>query len=360
MKKELLVLVLAAAVFFTVLNAEVVNPGKPLKGAWDLKAEKIWEIATYGKKQAAMPAVGAILEDGTLTLFDYKFRENYIFGADGKFIASFGKRGEGPGEVKSQRRVFAGSDGFIVVDYFKLHYFSKQGKHLKTIPFTRAQGFPEKMIHDSQYISFTHRGAFKINWVDLKENKRRTITEKTAPGEENVNFSAAGGRMVTIVIPPLTPRTFCDFDVENRLFYFGKNDAYEIDVMDETGGISNRFSLKRPKVKLTKAMKKAINKEMRMSKKMWERFPKELTYFSEITLVKGNVFVFATIFDEYFKAQHIDVFSLKGEYVYRIDFSPGEGELLSGNIRFKGDHIYAVVQDEDGDMKVVKYKVQLP
>lgn len=128
MKKKLLfLLVLSLCLSSLLAAADVKNPDAPIKGDWDLKAKKLWEVSNYGKKVMALPAVEAVLDDETLCVYDYKNRENYLVDRNGKFIASFGKQGEGPGEVRSQRNVFAGEGKFIIVDYFLIHGCEEPG-----------------------------------------------------------------------------------------------------------------------------------------------------------------------------------------------------------------------------------------
>lgn len=359
MKKKLVVLVLAVFLLAVGLSADVANKDKPLKGEWDLKAEKVWDVSQYGKEPVAMPDIVAIHPDGTLTVFDFKYWRNYIFSKDGAYVAAFGKRGEGPGEIKSRRGMFAVTDGLIAVDHLNLRYFSKDGKYLKSVPITRDLGFPKFMISDNEYISYGQDGKFAINVVDLTNMTRRTIIEKSADGSEGVGFSTSKG-MITIVIPPLTPMTYCGYDAKNRLYYYGRSDKYKINAMDESGKIVNRFSLEREKQPLTKKMKKTLNKEMGMSKQMWKRFPKELTYFSNIRVMGDHIYVFVRVFDEYYDEQPIDVFSAKGEYLYRIRFKPGDGEQICWKVHLTEDYLYAAIQDDDGEPRIVKYKIHLP
>ena len=99
--------------FIRILPGDRVNEDQPEKGTWDLNATKVWEVSEYGKKSMAIPNVGCVLDNGTVCVFDYKYRTNYLFTGEGKFITSFGKKGEGPGEVKNQTAVFVIKDKII-------------------------------------------------------------------------------------------------------------------------------------------------------------------------------------------------------------------------------------------------------
>ena len=89
-------LLLVSSLVFTVTE----NKDKPIKGEWDLQLKKIWE-----KKEAGIDSfaeVGQITSDsdGCLFVADSKYFKIFVFDQNGKFIRAFGKKGEGPGELK--------------------------------------------------------------------------------------------------------------------------------------------------------------------------------------------------------------------------------------------------------------------
>jgi len=360
LKKLNLILIFLLIVFS--LPAEVKNEDKPLKGEWYLKTEKIWEISRYGKKSMAIPNVGSVLDDGTVCIFDYKYKLNYIFDKNSRYIDSFGKKGEGPGEVRSQLGFFAVKDMFVVVDHFRLHYFDKNCSYLRTVPFTRGFGYPKVFVNENEYISLASiTERFEFNRVNLIKKSFSTL--KGISDYRKVSMST-GKRLITVVIPPLTPRIFCDFDQQRQSFVYGKNNEYKIWILDLNQGNSECFSLNRKKRPLTKSMKKKINREMHLSKKMWDRFPRELTHFNKIQIKDGFIYIFVSYFEEIFDKQKLDIFSLDGKYLYRAFFKPdAEEEIYSTSIYhlvLKDNHFYASIQTRNGDMKVVKYRVSLP
>ena len=366
MKKKLLLLfVLSLCLSGLVVAADVKNPDAPLKGDWDLKAKKLWEVSNYGKKVMAMPAVETVLDDETLCVYDYKTRENYLFNRNGKFVASFGKEGEGPGEIRSQRNVFAGEGKFIIVDYLLIHYFSNTGKYLKTVRYTRAWGFPTLFINDDEYLSHETLDTFEIHWINLAKGSYKSIKE-ISYYQEGVSFAGEQGRM-TIILPCVTPAILCAFDQKNKKLYYGKNDSYTIYAMNQEGIVSDRFSINREKRDFTSKMKKKLNKEIALSPAQWKRFPSHLTYFNKIQILDEFIFVYVIYFGDYWKEQQIDIFSLDGKYLYRTVFKPGnEEEICSSGypagkqVIIKDGFLYTSLLDKDGDTKVVKYQVSLP
>ncbi|UCH97828.1 MAG: 6-bladed beta-propeller, partial [Candidatus Aminicenantes bacterium] len=299
-QKKMLVLIVSSFFLVGLAAAEVKNPDTPLKGDWDLKAKKIWEVSAYGKKVMAMPGVGAVLDDGTICVFDWRRKENYIFDSNGKFVASFGKKGEGPGEVRSQRNIFAGEGKFIIMDYFQIHYFLKNGKYLKTVRYTRTWGFPQLFIDDDEYLSLKSTDTFEIQWVNLTKGSYKSIKEISY--YQGVSFAGKQGRM-TIIIPGLTPGIECAFDQKNKKLYYGKNDSYTIYVMNQEGIVLNRFSIDRKKRYFTTGMKKELQKEIGLSPAQWKRFPGYLTEFNKIQIVDELVLVYVIYIGDYWHEQ---------------------------------------------------------
>ena len=103
MRKILLLLLLLLITF--LLTSEVKNPDKPLRGDWDLKAQKVWEITEAGGEPFAQPVI-VVSQDGTCCVYDYKNLKNYIFDNSGNFKKTIGKKGEGPGKERLLRLFF--------------------------------------------------------------------------------------------------------------------------------------------------------------------------------------------------------------------------------------------------------------
>jgi hypothetical protein len=346
----------------TSLFSEIINKDVPLNGVWDLKIKKIWEVSRYGSKSMAIPNVAAVLENGIICIFDYKHRKNYIFDNDGRYIASFGRKGEGPGEVKNQSVVFGIDDKFIVVDYSRLHYFTARGVYLNTVLLSADFGLPRLFINDEEYISVVS-DTKKSEIKRVNAMKRSVLSVCEIPDYIRGQFPAQD-RMIMIVIPPLTPRYEFDFDYRDKMLYYGVNNRYQILVSDLNGTIKNRISLKRIPTILNSQMKRKINREMNLSKRMWNRLPKALTYFNQIHVENGWLLVFKMNFEEYVQEQKIDIFLPDGTYQYRTCFKPDKGEEIyttyDYNMVMKNGYLYAAIQDRKGDMKVVKYKISLP
>jgi hypothetical protein len=100
MKKFFLSILLM--VFSAFLFSDVRNRDKPLKGEWDFRLEKVWEVERAGESVFGRPFTLTVAEDETIYVFDMKNDENYILDKNGTFIKTFGRSGQGPGELTGQ------------------------------------------------------------------------------------------------------------------------------------------------------------------------------------------------------------------------------------------------------------------
>jgi hypothetical protein len=59
--------------------------------------------------------------------------------------------------------------------------------------------------------------------------------------------------------------------------------------------------------------------------------------------------------------QNFDIFSPKGKFLYQAKITLPEGHRIRANgVQIKGDFIYIVVENEDGDLSLRKYSCDLP
>ena len=112
MKKVLSFLILTLLVLS--IKAGVKNPDKPVKGEWDFQLKKVWDVDMAGKEVIGRPRQVLVADSGNVIVYDNKFTINRIFTPDGKFLKSFGKRGEGPGEIKFQTWAYTVDNKVIV------------------------------------------------------------------------------------------------------------------------------------------------------------------------------------------------------------------------------------------------------
>jgi len=82
----------------------------------------------------AQPMALARNAKGNIYVYDYKWNTISIFDSEGKFISKTGKRGQGPGEFQSVRRVLPDGENIIILDSMKheICHLDSKGKYLKS------------------------------------------------------------------------------------------------------------------------------------------------------------------------------------------------------------------------------------
>lgn len=365
MKKILFFVVWLFFVF--PLLSEVVNPDKPLKGVWDLNARKVWEITQLGGNPIVSPII-TVTDDDTLCVYDEKFALNYLVDKNGKLKTTFGKKGQGPGEVAREALIFAVKDKLVIYDFpAKLHYFSNNGEYVKTNSISIGI-IPYYFINENEYISAPPpvREKAQIKYVNLHTGNKRVI--------KDILYEARITRSGMIAaIPGFTKMLQLSFSPQNKLVYYGMDDSYHINMIDLDGKMINSFSLQRPRPKISDELKKEIiynhfrgSRVEHESESAVKHLSNELTYFNRIRIEDGRVFIFLNNIVTNWKSQPIDIFSLDGKYLHHCIFTPGDGDSISNNLSFgdilvlKKDHLYIILEDSDGEAKIAKYKISLP
>ncbi len=98
MKKILFVIVFLTPFF--LVSSVVKNPDKPLKGEWDFKPRREWAVSEAGQTAFANPRQLLVSEKGTVYIYDNKHLRYFIFSSTGKYVKTFGARGEAPERVR--------------------------------------------------------------------------------------------------------------------------------------------------------------------------------------------------------------------------------------------------------------------
>jgi hypothetical protein len=352
-----------------LLFPQAVNKDKPLHGEWDFKLEKVWEIDSAGDDVLGHPQGMLVSDDGTLYLSDPENRIDYIFGQDGNFLGSFAKRGEGPGEVQRHGRFFFANEKIIIPDMGRIHYFSREGAYLTTV---RKDCEPHAFIDEYSLIDaplsavFLPDGKGKITLCDIQSGKDTVISEFSA---FEGGIARSSEMVMDVIVPVFSPLMTVGFS-GNRI-YWGMSDRYLINVTDLEGKDITSFSLDRKKTKVSKKDKRDFFETDRMPanmlKQIMDSMPDELTYFYRIEVHNTLIFVFVPEIDLETKAlriKQIDIFSPEGKYLYKTHLKFEENRIhLSSplhNIVIKNDFLYAVLQDEDDNVLLAKYKISLP
>jgi hypothetical protein len=357
------------AIPLVLLITDVVNPDRPLKGEWDLGLQKVWEVDRAGSEVFLQPDRLQAAEDGTLYVHDEMNRVNYIFDPNGRFVGSFGKKGQGPGEIQDQKSFFLVGQTVIAVDTTKLHYFTKDGDYLKSESNYYYRRRPVIFLDERRFI------AAPIGIFEAFEGKGKIVVFDLESGRETVvheflifsGGTARVGKLVgSLIVEGLTPlMTIGHF--EDRIYY-GMSDSYAIHITDISGKRLGKFSLLREKRSVSpkeKALRFEDYPQMssQARRQIMDTTPDEVTSFTRIESHQDLIYVFKPEINQR-NFQAIDIFSPEGRYLYRSKITVDEGLTMmpqqSANPLLTEDHLYVDLMDEDLKVWIRKYKISLP
>ena len=152
LKKILFSVLLTALSVF--LFPDIRNRDKPVKGEWDFRLEKVWEVDKAGGEVFGLPFTLTVAEDERVYVYDPKNEKNFILDKDGAFVSTFGRSGQGPGELIGQERTFFIDGRLAIIDGVGIKYFSRDGNYLKTSGLERLRRSPQIILGEDEFISF--------------------------------------------------------------------------------------------------------------------------------------------------------------------------------------------------------------
>ncbi len=341
------------------------DPAKPLKGEWSFSPAAVWSFDRAGADTLKRPGEPRVSRDGKLYFHDFDRHLSYIVGEKGELLGTFAGMGDGPGLVSRYVNCFTSDNRVIVGSMDKLHFYDPSGRFISSTPNNIFESFP--LVFTSDDVFFTAPGALanlpggkaSIRKVNVTSGETKPIHEFTMAADEQIAF---GG-----VILGLIPQIDMAYDSKGGRLYFARNDRYEILVSDLDGKMISSFGLPKERIQVTE---EELKRHMAGAgipadrvEKIVPMLPKKLTYFHRIQVIDGLVYVFTVdAFEAAIGTQYVDIFSPDGAYLYRGKIVLPEGDRYKNfdAMVLSNGFLHAILADEDGGRRVVKYKVSMP
>ncbi|MGE5341895.1 MAG: 6-bladed beta-propeller [Candidatus Omnitrophota bacterium] len=363
----LIFIFISGLINFNILKAEIKNENKPLKGTWDFKLKKLWEAESatddYIFGQIADIQVD---DDGLIYVLEWKQYKFFVFDQKGKFLYSFGNKGEGPGEFRMAFTFFLEGPYVIVPDEGKVHYFTKNGKYIKSYSCSN-MNTPRLFLDEYRFLTVreTEDKKEKLEIFDLNTKK---YTAVGGVSDEKELAASGGGLSVSFKDVNTTPMVIAA--KYNNNIYFGKNDRYFIKKINQSGremlsfSISGREQKKIPVELKRKRFEKVRVNNQKMPKEMVDQLVKSMpdycTLYNQITIdKKGLTYVYVNDMANE-TGQEIDIFSPEGKYLYHAHIQLPKGLKKVSPFIIKESSMIAFVELNDGEQKMVKFQVQKP
>jgi D-alanyl-D-alanine carboxypeptidase len=356
----------------------VQNEDEPARGDWHFDLKEEWRLTGTGVQIFSTLTSLRVGEDGRLYLLDRGLGDIAVLDPDGAPLVSFGGRGDGP-RFEDPYRLYVTPRYVHVLDIGrtgdKIKTYDKKGSYIGAYEVERGVS-PRLFVNDEQFLA-VRSGPDVLNRPknELLELLSLESKEPTVLGR-----FAAEEKLILETMVPMGRFIFLQDDIEifprliahskNDMLYVGRSDKYLIARMDLEDRERRAFSIagrERKALPAKYAVEQAdttriAGHEMpqEMRERFLARFPDRQTYYTKITSDdQGLIYVFVPDVVEVEK-QRIDIFSREGEYLYRAVIELPDGRVKARSIVFEGDHLYALVQREQGGQELVKYKVNRP
>lgn len=365
-------LIITVLLFSTLSWGQVQNPDTPARGTWNFKAEKQWTVDNYQGTPLAETQNIVLGNDGRTYVLDAQLQKIFILDSEGKTIKTFGKKGEGPGEIRvfrSGQQLFLLGDRLLYRDAGRIHYFTLDGQYQRSAVFSdtlRPAAFTslDSFISAPSRITDEKNKTSPIKLVDIKSSTDKTIAVYRPFAKATDTGESGGQRMtITIVIGGVTPQMTVFY--KNNKMYYGMSDSYNISITDLEGKSQGGFSVEgRKPQKLNEKfftdLKAALGDvPADMLKKILDSLPRRAAYFQSF-YVGNNGLIYVVLSNP--NDAHLirmDIFSPEGKYLYRG--SLGIDKSLSiNNMTFNNHYLVMDYQNEEGDLFLEKYAMTLP
>ncbi len=319
------------------------NPAPPKGVPAKLVLKEDFSLGESGQEEEMFSQItAAVLDDeGNIYILDREENKVVAFDKGGKHLRTFGKKGQGPGEMNGPVGIHITPDKELLIEdglNQRLGFFSLDGKFLRNISTAKALGLAGIVI-DSQ-------GNMIAQHVVLDNNKLTRVLKKFDK-ELNALFTIASFDFPNIMAGKIDPFSFLTF------YEMGKDDSillsnpeeYEIKVLNFDGEVIKRILKEHEPVKITEEDKQEILARLPAeSAAIKDRieFQKNFPPYRGFSLDdEGRLFV-RTFAKGKTKDEFLwDVFDAEGKYIARI---PLKGEIQA----WKGNKLFTVEETEDG------------
>jgi len=297
-------------------------------------------------------------EDGNIYVSDIGNSRVQQYDKTGKFIRTFGRKGQGPGEFRFPSQIQFDIEGNICVfdsrfiQIFARNGISKNKIPMKTVPnygFLTAKG----TIFGTVQIGFESGGPKEaVIKLDREGGSPQTIADFSAEHKASHNSIVWHSYSSRVIISPVDTAFFC----------YGLSTNYRIFLADEEGKTILIIEKEEKPLPISSKEKDSVKKgplagEWRSGKANLREelvFPDHRPYFSRILADNaGRIYVvrLKSILVQTPDTM-IDVFSRDGHYLYhaKIFFVPN---------KIKSGSAYEIRENkETGDFKIIRYKVK--
>jgi hypothetical protein len=323
------------------------NPEEPInKGSLFSTEEELSIGGKEGNGVYAFSDISHLTADaqGRIYALDRKESHVKVFDAEGRYLRTIGRPGQGPGDLNEPIFVYFLRNELLVTQYERLSFFSSDGDLLRTVPMVKETPSRARCNSRGNIIGTTtffdpatpNTFAHVLKLYDPEINPIKELAR--------IQLERSIGRNIN----PMRPTVYMTVDDQDNII-FGYPERYEIQVFDPDGNLKRKI-VKAYKPVIVTEDEKAASVEgapPQMKFAFPEHHPPYLRFIHDET---GRLYV-----QTYEKAAmrevylH-DVFDRDGRYIAKIP-------LKRTPVLFRNGKMYSLEETEEGYPVIKRYRV---
>jgi hypothetical protein len=325
----------------------VKNPKEPIYGEDVFILEEELSIGeAEGRKEYMFSEIRSVAVDeaGRIYVLDMKEAHVKIFGQNGNYIRTIGRKGQGPGELDFPLSIHITSQNELVVeDYRRLAFFSSEGEFKRNLSIAKERLSRIDIDSDGNIIGN----------VIVREEENPRYEFKKFDSELNYLHSFGSSLLPSVSMRrdgynPFMAFHFCYIN-ENDQVVYGYPENYEIKIFDKEGNVIRKIMKEYDPVEITKEEIKeeteVLSQDMKLS------IPKYHSAYRRFIIDdEGRIFVMTRERVADGEGYYYDVFDSEGKFIVKVP-------LKTRPYVLKKKKLYTVEEDEEGYQAVKRYKV---
>ena len=270
------------------------------------------------------------------------------------------------GAVSFYLNCFPAGDHVVICAPDQLNFYTEQGKFAKAVPNNLFVRFPLAFRSADEFwvapgaLGDSPEGRASVIHVDLQSGKETIIREFMLTDAEK---RPSGGAVVV----GLTPQLKMGLDRESNRIYYGKNSDTVIYWRALDGSQQGSFSFNAVPRPVTEDEKRnhftKLGVPQEQTEALVKMLPDQMANYNRIQVENGLIYLFSSEqFGGALDAQLVDVYSPDGRRLYHGRIQVDDGWYLSNpdNLQMGHGVVFAVLTNDAGEKKLVKYSVTLP